>query len=73
MASRYVTVEAEVCVDEFETQVLIEELKRRNIANPIEISNEKLTAIYYAFKFGKDQEAVDLAKNYVCDVLGKCL
>ena len=78
MSSRYVS--AEVCIDEFDTSVLEEELKsRRNrkkeeeketLMEEFELSIQE---IYYALKFGDDKRALDLMKNFVCEQTGYIL
>ena len=64
-----VTVEVDVDLCDFETADLEEELRSRQ-PTPMK---ESLNEIYYAFKHGREGEAVELTRKFVCDELGKIL
>jgi hypothetical protein len=54
---------------------LIKEMERRNLPTLAETDEAKddLNRIFYAFYFGKEQEAVNVMRKYVQDVTGKTL
>ena len=73
---RYVDVD--VNLEDIDTEDLIAELaaRRRNEIGIPSLSGEEkhpVHAIYYAFKFGLDEKAAELARAYVCDELGVVL
>lgn len=72
--SRTVTVDVDVDLDEFETDDLVEELKLRGqgIDEFPEI-RPQLDELYYAFKFGREEIALQLARKLVCDATGRIL
>lgn len=72
--SRYVSVNAwvDVELDEIETDDLIEELKSRNIGFP-EVDVEDVTEMFYAFKLGKNERAMELAKKIAQNYTGRIL
>jgi hypothetical protein len=76
--TRYVEVEVEVDLDAFDTDDLRKELASRKDSKPEVpgLSGEEthpLHEIYYAFKFGLTDRAMELARAYVCDELGVIL
>lgn len=76
--SKYMDVEVDVDLGDFETKDLQDELAKRNagIADTALTLGEDphpLTEIYYAFKFGLDERATQLARQFVCDTLGVVL
>jgi len=72
--SRYVSVNAWVDVElnEIETDDLIDELKSRNAGLP-EGNVEDVTEMFYAFKLGNKDRAMELAKKIACDFTGRIL
>ena len=74
--SRTVSVNAYVDVDvdleEIDTDDLIDELKSRNIGLP-EGDVEDVTEMYYAFKLGKTERAMELAKKIAQNHTGRIL
>ncbi|MBB5508117.1 hypothetical protein [Paraburkholderia atlantica] len=54
---------------------LIKELRRRNLPAAAETdeATEDLNRIFYAFYFGKQDEAVHVMRKYVQDVTGRTL
>lgn len=72
--SRYVTVNVDVDVDldDFDTEDLVEELQARNVGTP-EGSIEDVTEMFYAFKLGRLDRAVALARKIAQDHVGGIL
>ena len=72
--SRYVSVSAWVDVElnEIETDDLIEELKSRNVGIP-EGDVEDVTEMFYAFKLGKNERAMEIAKKIAQNHTGRIL
>jgi hypothetical protein len=74
--SRTVSVNAWVDIDvdleEIDTDDLIDELKSRNIGLP-EGDVEDVTEMYYAFKLGKTERAMELAKKIAQNHTGRIL
>jgi hypothetical protein len=74
--SRYVQVTAyvhvDVDLDEIDTDDLIEELKSRNIGVP-DGNVEDVTEMFYAFKLGRTDRAMELAKKIAQDHVGGIL
>lgn len=82
-----VTVDAEVWLDDIDTDDLVAELasrgdvaiaqaKEEGVATTPPLSSENhhpLHDIFYAFKAGLTDRATDLARAYVCDELGVVL
>jgi regulator of sirC expression with transglutaminase-like and TPR domain len=69
-----VSTYVDVDLDEIDTDDLVEELKSRGREELQTIDHDsRLTEIFYAFKFGKEDEAIRLSRNYVADALGKIL
>jgi len=70
--SRGRTVEAyvEVDIDEFDDEVLIAEMRDREIALHDKVSVEDM---YLALKFGRDEEALRLLRIYIMDITGRVL
>ena len=65
-------IDIDVDLDEIDTDDLIEELKSRNIATP-EGDPEDVTEMFYAFKLGNTERAMELAKKIACDHTGRIL
>lgn len=65
-------IDIDVDLDEIETDDLIEELKSRNVAAP-EGDPEDVTEMFYAFKLGNTDRAMELAKKIACDHTGRIL
>jgi hypothetical protein len=74
--SRKVSVSAYVDVDvdleEIDTDDLIEELQRRNVGVP-DGNVEDVTEMFYAFKLGRTDRAMELAKKIAQDHVGGIL
>lgn len=72
--SRTVSVSAwvDVDLDEIDTDDLMEELKSRNKGVP-EVNIEDVREMFYAFKLGKTDLAMELAKKIACDHMGRIL
>jgi c-di-GMP-binding flagellar brake protein YcgR len=72
--SRYVRVSAWVDVElnEIETDDLIEELKSRNVGIS-EGDVEDVTEMFYAFKLGKNERAMEIAKKIAQNHTGRIL
>ena len=62
----------DIDLDEIETSDLLEELKDRKIGMPEEIF-EDVTEMFYAFKLGHTDRAMELAKKIACDHTGRIL
>lgn len=54
---------------------LVKELRKRNLPDAAETdeAKEDLNRIFYAFYFGKSEEAVEVMRKYVQDVTGRTL
>lgn len=65
-------IDIEVDLDEIETDDLVEELKSRNVA-ATESDLEDVTEMFYAFKLGNTDRAMELAKKIACDHTGRIL
>jgi hypothetical protein len=65
-------IDIDVDLDEIDTDDLIEELKSRNVATP-DGSPEDVTEMFYAFKLGNTERAMELAKKIACDHTGRIL
>lgn len=74
--SRTVSVNAYVDIDvdleDIDTSDLIEELQHRNVGIP-EGNIEDVTEMFYAFKLGNKDRAMELAKKIACDHTGRIL
>lgn len=62
----------EIYLDEVDTEDLIDELKSRNV-NSDNSDSDDLTEMFYAFKLGKTDRAMELAKKIACDHTGLIL
>jgi hypothetical protein len=65
-------VDVDVDLDEIDTDDLIEELKSRNIGVP-EGDVQDVTEMFYAFKLGRTDRAMELAKKIAQDHVGGIL
>jgi hypothetical protein len=74
--SRTVSISAYVDVDvdleEIDTDDLVEELKARNVGIP-EGNVDDVTEMFYAFRLGQTDRAIELAKKIACDHTGRIL
>jgi len=74
--SRTVSVSAYVDVDvdleDIDTEDLIEELQLRKVGIP-DGNVEDVTEMFYAFKLGQTDRAMELAKKIACDYTGRIL
>jgi hypothetical protein len=74
--SRTVSVNAYVDVDvdleDIDTDDLVEELKSRNVNVP-DGSPDDVVEMFYAFKLGKIDRAMEFAKKIACDNTGRIL
>jgi len=66
------TVDVDVDLEDIDTEDLIDELKSRNVATP-EGNVEDVTEMFYAFKLGKTERAMELAKKIAQDHTGRIL
>ena len=69
-----VTVDVSVDIDleEIDTIDLQEELQRRNQGYE-GATGESITEMFYAFKLGREDRAIELAKKIACDHTGMIL
>ena len=65
-------IDIDVDLDDIDTDDLVAELKSRNVATP-EGDPEDVTEMFYAFKLGKNDRAMELAKKIACDHTGRIL
>jgi hypothetical protein len=65
-------IDIDVDLEDIDTDDLIEELKSRN-TGPIDNSSEDVTEMFYAFKLGKTDRAMEIAKKIACDYTGRIL
>jgi hypothetical protein len=65
-------IDIDVDLEDIDTDDLIEELKSRN-TGPIDNSLEDVTEMFYAFKLGKTDRAIEIAKKIACDYTGRIL
>lgn len=74
--SRSVNVHAWINIDvdleEIDTEDLIEELQSRNVGVP-EGNVEDVLEMFYAFKLGRNERAMELAKKIAQDHTGRIL
>jgi hypothetical protein len=69
----YVEADFDVDLDQIGDDDLVAELKARNLgANPVETA-EDITEMFYAFRLGKAEKAMELAKKIACDHTGRIL
>ena len=67
-------VTVDVSIDEFDDQVLIEALvKRGYVVRDADEADEEATRIYEALYLGKQEEAMQRTREYVCNKLGRVL
>ena len=62
----------EIYLDEVDTEDLIDELKSRNV-NSDNSDSDDLMEMFYAFKLGKTDRAMERAKKIACDHTGQIL
>jgi len=65
-------IDVEIDMEDIDTDVLIEELKRRNVGVP-EGDVDDVTEMFYAFKLGRTERAMELAKKIAQDHTGRIL
>jgi hypothetical protein len=65
-------VDVDVDLDDIDTDDLIEELQMRKAGIP-EGSAEDVTEMFYAFKLGRHERAVELARKIAQDYVGGIL
>jgi len=68
-------VEVDIDLDEVDDDDLIEELKSRSLGNQVNLANtdEDIAEMFYAFKLGQTNRAVELAKKIAQDHMGRIL
>jgi len=71
MMPRTISVSIDVDISEFDDDDLLKELQERGIVAQ-EIADE-LTEMFYAFKLGKTDRAVEIAKEICCNHVGMIL
>lgn len=70
------TVDVDVEMDDFSDDDLLDEIASRGLEEVPSLKSgnaHPVHEIYYAFKFGLDEKATELARKYVCEVLGVIL
>ena len=65
-------VDIDIDLEDIDTEDLVDELKHRNVGVP-EGNIEDVTEMFYAFKLGKTDRAVELAKKIAQDHMGRIL
>jgi hypothetical protein len=65
-------VDIDVDLEEIDTDDLLEELRHRNVGAP-EGDIEDVVEMFYAFKLGRDDRAIELAKKIAQDHVGGIL
>lgn len=65
-------VDIDVDLEEIDTDDLIEELQSRNVGIP-DGNIEDVTEMFYAFKLGRNERAMELAKKIAQDHTGRIL
>jgi hypothetical protein len=65
-------VDIDVDLEDIDTDDLIEELKQRNVGVP-DGNVEDVTEMFYAFKLGRNDKAIELAKKIAQDHVGRIL
>jgi len=65
-------IDIDVDLENIDTDDLIEELKNRSYG-PIDGSSEDVLEMFYAFKLGNTNRAMELAKKIACDYTGRIL
>jgi hypothetical protein len=65
-------IDIDVDLEDIDTDDLIEELKSRNVGVP-EGDPDDVTEMFYAFKLGNTNRAMELAKKIACDNTGRIL
>jgi DNA-binding MarR family transcriptional regulator len=67
-------ITVDVSTDEFDDQALIKALvKRGYVVRDKDETDEGVTRIYEALYLGKQEEAMQRTREYVCNVLGRVL
>lgn len=65
-------IDIDVDLEEIDTEDLIEELQSRNVGVP-ESNVEDVLEMFYAFKLGRNERAMELAKKIAQDHTGRIL
>lgn len=65
-------IDVDIDLEDIDTDDLIEELQRRNAGVP-EGNVEDVTEMFYAFKLGRTERAMELAKKIAQDHTGRIL
>lgn len=65
-------IEVGIDMEDIDTDDLVEELKSRNVGVP-EGDVDDVTEMFYAFKLGRDDRAMELAKKIAQDHTGRIL
>lgn len=71
-------VDVDVDLDEVDDDDLLDEVRRRGFnvwkgSEQIEDADERMTEMFYAFKLGKTERAIELAKGIARDHTGRIL
>jgi hypothetical protein len=71
--SAYVNVDVDL--DEIGNDDLISELRSRNLGGEVDLNSfeEDITEMFYAFKLGQLDRAMELAKKIACNHTGRIL
>lgn len=65
-------IDINVDLDEIETDDLVKELESRNVGLP-DGSTDDVVEMFYAFKLGRNDRAIELAKKIAQDHTGRIL
>lgn len=65
-------VDVDIDMEDIDTDDMIEELQRRNVGTP-DGRTEDVVEMFYAFKLGRTDRAMELAKKIACDYMGMIL
>lgn len=65
-------VDIDIDLEDIDTEDLVDELKHRNVGVP-EGNIEDVTEMFYAFKLGQTDRAIELAKKIAQDHTGRIL
>lgn len=66
-------IDVEIDMEDIDTDDLVEELKSRNVGLFPEADIDDVTEMFYAFKLGRIERAMELAKKIAQDHTGRIL
>lgn len=75
MTTRTFTAEVEVSLSDFDDDEIEEEAMDRGfiLSEPENIDEDDVVEMFYAFKFGKSERAMELARKIAADYMGRVL